>query len=121
VSRDGIYLPGLSGCPFRSSFAERQGHHYLSSSPVSIAGVTRLPPVPLQFKASNINGRFVLVYDMPEMAKHAALQETTWLLEGEKLRHVAGLHFPLESVRQAHQALEGGAIAKGVFDVTEGT
>jgi hypothetical protein len=58
---------------------------------------------------------------MPEAAKHAAVQETTWLLEGEKLRHLAGLHFPLESVRQVHQALEGGAIAKGVFDVTEGT
>jgi hypothetical protein len=58
---------------------------------------------------------------MPEAAKHAAVQETTCFLEGEKLRHLAGLRFPLESVRQAHQALEGGAIAKAVFDVTEGT
>ena len=84
------------------------------------AGVAPQPPVPLQFKASNITVRFVLVYDMPEAAKHAAVQEITQLLEGGKLRHLAGPHFPLESVRQAHQAVEGGAIGKVVLDVAEG-
>jgi NADPH2:quinone reductase len=48
------------------------------------------PPVPLQFKASNITVRFVLVYDMPEAAKEAAVQEITQLLEGRKLRHLTG-------------------------------
>src|SRR4029434_6383396 len=33
------------------------------------AGVVPQPPVPMQFKASNITVRFVLVYDMPEPAK----------------------------------------------------
>lgn len=83
------------------------------------AGVAPQPAVPLQFKASNITVRFVLVYDMPEAAKHAAVQEITQLLEGGKLRHLAGPHFPLESVRQAHQAVEGGTIGKVVLEVAE--
>ena len=83
------------------------------------AGAALQPPVPLQFKASNITVRFVLVYDMPEPAKRAAVQEITQLLEGGKLRHLAGPHFPLESVRQAHQAVEGGAIGKVVLDVPD--
>lgn len=83
------------------------------------AGVAPQPPVPLQFKASNITVRFVLVYDMPEPAKQAAVQEISQLLEGGKLRHLAGPRFPFESVRQAHQAVEGGAIGKVVLDVAE--
>jgi NADPH2:quinone reductase len=84
------------------------------------AGVGSQPSVPLHFKASNINVRFVLVYDMPEAAKQAAVQEITRLLEAAKLRPLAGPHFPFESVRQAHQAVEGGAIGKVVLDVAEG-
>jgi len=57
---------------------------------------------------------------MPEAAKHAAVQEITQLLEGGKLSHLAGPHFPLESVRQEHQAVEGGAIGKVVLDVAVG-
>jgi NADPH:quinone reductase len=88
---------------------------------VYAAGAAPQPPIPLQFKASNITVRFVLVYDMPEPAKHAAVQEITQLLEGGKLRHLAGPHFPLESVREAHLAVEGGAIGKVVLEVTEGS
>jgi NADPH2:quinone reductase len=83
------------------------------------AGVARQPSVPLQFRASNITVRFVLVYDMPEPAKEAAVQEVTRLLEGGKLRHHPGPHFPFESVRQAHDAVEGGAIGKVVLEVAE--
>jgi NADPH2:quinone reductase len=83
------------------------------------AGLAPQPPVPLQFKASNITVRFVLVYDMAETAKQAAVQEITRLLAAGKLRHLAGPHFPIESVRQAHQAVEGGAIGKVVLDVAE--
>jgi NADPH:quinone reductase len=92
-----------------------------SSSPVYAAGIAPQLSVPLQFQASNITVRFVLVYNIPEAAKHAAVQEITQLLEGRKLRHFAGPHFPLESVRQAYQAVEGGAIGKVVLDVAEGT
>ena len=86
---------------------------------VYAAGVAPQPPVPLQFKASNITLRFVLVYDMPEPAKQAAVQEITRLLAGGKLRHLSGPRFPLESARQAHQAVEGGAIGKVVLGVAE--
>ena len=88
---------------------------------VYAAGIAPQPAVPLQFKASNVTVRFVLVYDMPEEAKHAAVQEITQLLAGGKLRHHPGPHFPLEAVRQAHQAVEGGAIGKVVLDVAEGS
>jgi NADPH2:quinone reductase len=87
---------------------------------VYAAGVAPQPPVPLQFKASNITVRFVLVYDMPEPAKQAAVAEITRLLEEGKLRHHLGLRFPLESAMQAHQAVEGGAIGKVVLEVAEG-
>jgi NADPH:quinone reductase len=84
---------------------------------VYAAGVAPQPPVPLQFKASNITVRFVLVYDMPEAAKQAAVQDITALLEGGKLCHLPGPRFPLESAPEAHQAVEGGAIGKVVIEV----
>jgi NADPH2:quinone reductase len=87
---------------------------------VYAAGVAPQPPVPLQFKANNITVRFVLVYDMPEAAKGAAVQAITQLLEEGKLRHLSGPHFPLESAREAHLAVEGGAIGKVVLEVAEG-
>jgi NADPH2:quinone reductase len=82
------------------------------------AGIAPQPPVPLQFKASNITVRFVLVYDIPEAAKQAAAQDITRLLEGGKLQHLSGPRFPLESVQEAHRAVEGGAIGKVVLEVT---
>jgi NADPH:quinone reductase len=87
---------------------------------VYAVGIAPQPPVPLQFKPSNVTVRFVLVYDMPEAAKDAAVQEITQLLEVGKLRHHPGPHFTFESVRQAHQAVEGGAIGKVVLEVAEG-
>jgi len=86
---------------------------------VYAAGVAPQPPVPLQFKASNVTVRFVLVYDMPEAAKEAAVQEITALLEGGKLRHLPGPRFPLESAKEAHRAVEGGAIGKVVLEMTQ--
>jgi NADPH:quinone reductase len=83
------------------------------------AGVAPQPLVPLQFKASNITVRFVLVYDMPEAAKDAAVHDITALLAGGKLRHLSGPRFPLESVQEAHQAVEGGAIGKVVLEVAQ--
>jgi NADPH:quinone reductase len=86
---------------------------------VYAVGIAPQPPVPLHFQASNITVRFVLVYDMPEAAKEAAVHEITQLLEGGKLRHLLGPRFPLEAARQAHQAVEGGAIGKVVLEVAE--
>jgi len=84
---------------------------------VYAAGVAPQPPVPLQYKASNITLRFVLVYDMPEAAKHAAVEAITQLLAAGKLRHLPGPHFPLEAAVQAQQAVEGGAIGKVLLEV----
>ena len=81
------------------------------------AGTAAQPPVPLQFKASNITVRFVLVYDMPEQAKRDAVRDITRLLEGGKLRHLLGPRFPLESAVEAHRAVEGAAVGNVILDV----
>jgi len=86
---------------------------------VYAAGVAPQPAVPLQFKASNVTLRFVLVYDMPESAKHAAVTDITRLLEAGQLRHHPGPRFPLAAAMQAQQAVEGGAIGKVVLEVAE--
>ena len=84
---------------------------------VYAAGTSPQPPVPLRFMASNITLRLVLVYDMPEAAKQAAVEEITRLLGMNRLRHVLGPRFPVESTAQAHDAVEGGAIGKVILDV----
>ena len=56
-----------------------------SSGVVAIyaAGTGQQPPVPLQFRRSNTVVRNVLVYDMPEPAKEAAIADiTAWLESG---------------------------------------
>ena len=84
---------------------------------VYAAGVGQQPPVPLQFRSSNITVRMVLVYDMPEPAKAAAISDITRWLEGSALSHQIGPHFPLAEIVQAHQAVEGGAIGNVIVDV----
>ena len=86
---------------------------------VYAAGEAPQPTVPLQFKASNINLRLVLVYDMPEAAKEAAVEDINRLVEQDKLTHLLGPRFPLEATAQAHQAVEGGAIGNVTLDVAE--
>ena len=86
---------------------------------VYAAGEAQQPPVPLQFEASNVNLRLVLVYDMPEAAKEAAAEDITRLLEQNKLTHLLGPRFPLETTAQAHQAVEGAAIGNVTLDVAE--
>jgi NADPH:quinone reductase-like Zn-dependent oxidoreductase len=90
-----------------------------SSSPVYAAGSALQLSVPLQFQASNIIVRFVVVYDTPEPARPAAVQEMTQLLAGGELCHHFGPRFPLELARQTHQAMEGGVIGKVTIEVAE--
>ena len=81
------------------------------------AGSSEGPSVPLQFKSTNVTVRMVLVYDMPDLAKAAAVADiTTWLEQG-KLTPFAGPHFPLERLKDAHLAVENGAIGKVIVDV----
>ncbi|MDP7588973.1 MAG: zinc-binding dehydrogenase, partial [Dehalococcoidia bacterium] len=60
----------------------------------------------------------VLVYDMPEIAKAAAVADITSWLEQGKLTPFAGPHFSLEGLKDAHLAVEHGAIGKVVVDVS---
>lgn len=92
-----------------------------SSGVVAIyaAGVGQQPPVPLQFRRSNTVVRNVLVYDMPEPAKDAAIADITSWLESSQLTHLTGPRFPLEQTTQAHRAVEGGAIGNVLVAVGE--
>jgi len=80
-------------------------------------GVIQQPPVPLQFRNSNTLVRNVLVYEMPEPAKQAAIADITAWLESGALVHQVGPHFPLEETVAAHLAVEGGAIGNVIVDV----
>ena len=86
---------------------------------VYAAGEAPQPSVPLEFKASNINVRLVLVYDMPEAAKQAAVEDITTLVGHGRLSHLLGPHFPLEAAAEAHKTVEGGAIGNVTLDVTD--
>ena len=86
---------------------------------VYAAGVEQQPPAPLQFRSSNVTVRMVLVYDMPEPAKTAAIADITRWLEAGALSHHLGPHFPFEEIVQAHEAVEGGAIGNVIVDVGE--
>ena len=93
-----------------------------SSGVVAIyaAGTGQQPAVPLQFRRSNTVVRNVLVYDMPEPAKEAAIADITAWLDSGALVHQVGPHFPLERTVEAHLAVEGGAIGNVIVDVGEG-
>ena len=83
-------------------------------------GTIQQPPVPLQFRRSNTVVRNVLVYEMPESAKNAAIADITAWLEAGTLTHLIGPHFPLEETVAAHLAVEGGAVGNVIVDVGEG-
>ena len=80
-------------------------------------GTAQQPSVPLQFRRSNTTVRNVLVYEMPEPAKEAAIADITAWLESGALTHQIGPHFPLAETVQAHLAVEGGAIGNVIVDV----
>jgi NADPH2:quinone reductase len=61
--------------------------------------------------------RLVLVYDMPEHAKDAAINDITSWLEQGKLTAFAGPHFSLEQLKDAHLAVASGVIGKVIVDV----
>ena len=81
------------------------------------AGTAAQPPVPLEFRATNITVRSVLVYDMPEQAKQNAVRDITRHLEAGRLHHLLGPRYLLESAVEAHRAVEGAAIGNVILDV----
>ena len=84
---------------------------------VYAAGTGQGPSVPLKFNSSNVSVRMVLVYDMPESAKTAAINDITSWLQHNQLASFDGPHFPLEQLKDAHLAVEAGAIGKVTVDV----
>ena len=87
---------------------------------VYAAGAPPQPPVPLQFRSTNVVVRNVLVYDMPEPAKAEAIRDITGWLNSGSLSHQIGPHFPLAETVEAHRAVENGAIGNVIVDVAEG-
>jgi NADPH2:quinone reductase len=81
------------------------------------AGSSAAPAVPLKFNSTNVTVRMVLVYDMPEPAKDAAVADITAWLEQGNLASFAGPHFSLEQLKDAHLAVEAAVIGKVVVDV----
>ena len=82
------------------------------------AGSSDGPAVPLRFNSTNVTVRMVLVYDMPEFAKAAAVADITSWLEQGKLAPFAGPRFSLEQLKDAHLAVENGAIGKVIVEVS---
>lgn len=82
------------------------------------AGSSAAPAVPLKFNSTNVTVRMVLVYDMAESAKDAAVADITAWLEQGKLAPFAGPHFSLEQLKEAHLAVEHAVVGKVVIDVS---
>jgi NADPH2:quinone reductase len=76
-----------------------------------------VPTYPLMLKNGGL--RFVLVYDMPETAKQAAIDDLTPLLAGGTLRHQVGLVVPLEEIADAHRAVEESSVVGCVVVSTQ--
>ena len=67
-----------------------------------------LPFYPLMFK--DITVRFVLVYTMPETAKHQATEDITRFLQTGKLKHRVAEKHSLADIARAHEAIERGGV-----------
>ncbi len=67
-----------------------------------------LPFYPLMFK--DVTVRFVLVYTMPETAKHQATEDITRFLQTGKLKHRVAERHPLADIARAHEAIERGGV-----------
>ena len=78
-----------------------------------------IPFYPLMFK--NIALRTVLVYNMPETAKKAAMDDISDALENQQLKHRIAKQYSLEDTAKAHQAIEFGAADGCVVVCCEGT
>ena len=72
---------------------------------------------PWDLFARNTTLDLVLVYTMPDAAKHAAIAAIGEALRDGALQPLPFTRFPLEQTQAAHEAVEGGAIGKVLIDV----
>lgn len=75
----------------------------------------KLPFYPLMLRNATL--RLVLVYDMPEAAKSAAIDDLTCWLGADRLQHHIGDRFPLERIADAHDAVEAGSSGNVLVDI----
>lgn len=79
----------------------------------------REPPHPfyrLLYKSVTIH--HMLVFQMPEEAKRAAVREIGQWLAAGKLTHHLGPSFPLDEIAAAHEAVEDGAPGKVILELS---
>jgi NADPH:quinone reductase len=69
--------------------------------------------------AKNARLQFVLVYTMPDDAKHDAVVAITRALEEDALQPLPIKRFPLEETEAAHEAVEAGFVGKVLIDVPQ--
>jgi NADPH2:quinone reductase len=73
------------------------------------------PKVPFRvLMTKNVTVHPILVYTMPESAKIAGMAEVTRALEEGALRPFIGARLPLDSIAEAHMAVEQGSIIGNV-------
>ena len=80
------------------------------------------PAIPFyEMLYGSVTVRFVVVFSMPESAKHGAVADiSSWLASGE-LRHRIAERHPLDAASAAHEAVERGTLGKVLLDISDGT
>lgn len=63
-----------------------------------------------RFLTADLTVRFVLMYILPDAARHGYIQDVTACLEAGVLRHAVARRFPLADVAAAHEAVESGQV-----------
>jgi NADPH2:quinone reductase len=72
-----------------------------------------------ELAVKNARVEFVLVYTMPDEAKHDAVVEITRALEDGDLQPLPTTRFPLEEAQAAHEAVQNGYTGKVLIDVPQ--
>lgn len=75
------------------------------------------PHIPIPFFPSivkNVRFRFFIVYNLTPEDRSAAIADLTALMTDERLTHNVAARFPLESIAEAHEAVEQGTAVGNV-------
>jgi NADPH2:quinone reductase len=78
---------------------------------------TGSPQITIPFLPSilkNVRYRFFIVYNLSDEDRRAAIADLTALMEANRLMHNVAARYPLESIAEAHEAVEQGKYAGNV-------
>jgi len=84
---------------------------------ISYGAPDRPVEVPRALVFRNAAVRFVLVYTMGETARHHAVAEITRALEQDALTELPAVHFSLEAIDDAHEAVRSHVLGKVLVDI----